>query len=55
MRVAAKDIPDSEYQWYDLGELTIGKGRYAVVSPAGNAKNIAAIWTDRFELVPIKG
>jgi len=54
MRVSAKDVPDSEYHWYDLCTLTIGKGRYAVVSPAGNAKNIASIWTDRFELVPVR-
>lgn len=53
-RVAAKDIPDSRYHWYDLCELSLGPGRYAVVSPAGNAKSIAAIWTDRFELVPVK-
>ncbi len=53
--VAAKDVADSEYHWYDLCTITLRPNLYASVAPAGNAAGIAATYTDRFELVPVRG
>jgi len=54
IRVQAKDIPNDEYQWFDVCELELKAGRYAYVAPDNNEANVTAIFTDRFELVPKK-
>lgn len=48
----AKDLPNGEYQWFDVCELELKPDRYAYVAPDNNEANVTAIYTDRFELVP---
>jgi len=54
VRVSAGQIPDSGYHWYNLCTVTLRPNLYANVTPGGNAAAVGAVYTDRFELVPVR-
>lgn len=54
IRIAAATAPDGEYVWYDICRLVPKPGISAYVAPDDNETNVTAIYTDRFELVPVE-
>lgn len=54
IHVRLAEIAEGDYHWYEIGKVELKENRYAYVAPNDNAENVAAIFVDRFELIPVE-
>lgn len=52
--VSADKLSEKEYRWFSLGRLVPEARDIVYIAPQNNPENIAAVYTDRIELVPVE-